>query len=194
MSENGSEKSEASRPLPIWESVSMHFDEILKEYLPVTGVDPQKVKRVASIGCGTFYEAALLTEKFTNAQVIGYERDPFYIGAAKKIPSFPQGVEIKEVDLAGDDTDLDGVFEVLIIRNPDIHRTENWKKVIGKCIRKLDPKGVIILTNNDQPEGKATLPLLVGLDIKVSEPNKNDWPEDAIMKTTDNYVIVAQKP
>lgn len=194
MSENSNSGTEKPILTPIWESVSQHYDEILTEYLPSTGIDPEKVKRVASIGCGTFFEAGVLTKRFPNAEVIGYEKDPNMVASVSKFPTFPKGVTVKEMDLVADDKDLDGEYDVLVLRNPDIARIQEWKKIISKCINKLTSRGVLITTNYEDFEGQDILPMLQGLEIRVNEHNKNPWADNAIMKTTDNYVIVAQKP
>ena len=192
MSESGIDAIEPPA-ISIWESVKLHFDAILENNLSLTTIDPLKVERVASIGCGTFFEASSLANSFPNAEVVGIDREGGVLRQARKFPTFPKGVIMMELDLSKPDTQLQGKFDVLVLRNPDIHRIDNWRQIMEKCRESMAKEGLIIVSNHTQEENEQTLPLLDGLDIKVNKANSS-WPENSPMKSTDNYVIFAQKP
>lgn len=134
----------------IWEEVSGRIFGTFEHYLPELSVDPNTVASVVSVGCGTFMESGGLQGLFPEARIVGYDQDtalPFQ----KRLHWVPEGVE-RKYGVVGEGVLGKGENDIVLVRNPDIHRPEGWKRALQEGMDSLNEKGVMVITTMTEDE------------------------------------------
>lgn len=165
----------------------------LEYYLPKTGIDTVGVQRVASIGCGMFFEARGLKEAFPNAQILGVDKDEELYGAVPTTRIVPEGVEMIFTELTGESSVLKkGQYDFIIARNPDIHRGSNWGEILKLCKASLKPGGFLMITLLTSDESKKAENLMKDFELLIKEENHALTVAEKREDLDDSYVIIVR--
>lgn len=188
------EEVESEKPLETWRTTSEYFEKALEHYLPLLEIDSEKVSRVASVGCGYFLEAQALKNVFNRAEIVGIDRNREALESITRHRVIPGDVEVKVMDLReSEDLISEKLYDIIIVRNPDIRLRDNWLQIFKKCRNNLCSQGILFVTTPTEFESERVREVMRGFEIKIAEENKRVIPKTAKTAFRDNYVVVAQK-
>ena len=146
------------------------FSALLKEHLPenlLEKVKENKSLKIISIACGKFIEAECLFDYFSPFEKLiklyGIEIDEELLNSAKK--RFLEGDKKNLVFLKCNDASKienyeewisDGLFDLIIIRHPEItFNTDIFMKIFSNCTKLLNKEGRIFITTHHENEKRA---------------------------------------
>ncbi len=120
-------------------------------------VGPDTPLRIAEVGCGSGYTAAMLAAGLPRAQVLGLDYNPAHIAEARSVAAAAglDNLRYQEADLAElSDADLDRLPEFDLVT---VHGVWSWvgdpvrEGVLRLLRRRLKPGGVALVTYNALP-------------------------------------------
>lgn len=182
--------------LNFWEITSDHFERTLRRVFEGTQIDPASVRKVASLGCGTFMEARGLRKFFLGAEIEGIDRDGLSFSTIRSKKIIPADVNLRNGDLTDRALLGNGQYDVLVVRNPDVYRKSNWKQVFSNMAASLKDGGIVVVTGMTDVETEQSRGLMegVGMSILIDEPNANAIPDEMKVPARDSYLVVGRKP
>lgn len=142
-----------------------------------------------------------------NVELIGIDNDKKAIGLANE--HIPKGYEENYKFIEGNATDLSkhkdipNDVDVVILRHQqmfkpnynkdDIVETELWENVFSEGLKKLNNKGVYIITSYTEEEHNQFLEFLDKQDCEIMSESENKFAEPLGAGGVDKYVIVIKK-
>jgi hypothetical protein len=87
-------------------------------------------------------------------------------------------------------------YDLMVVRNPDVHRTYGWEKIFKNSFKALRNNGGVIVTGLTEAEidNSANLLSVAGFKILSKGENPNAVPADKSIPNRDDYILVAKKP
>jgi len=184
------------------------FRETLEDYVPRTGFSTSGDLRILDVGCGFCLEADVLTSFFGEYFQLSDSQISF-IGLDSNKEKINRDKEVYQSDgyrfVCGDARKLDdvveGKFDVVVIRHPNIFGNEkSWKKIFKKSYKVMDPGGLLVSTCLSPMEWERveTCTTQAGYKIQVNEENVHGvyFSESKFLGgrfSHDGYVIMAVK-
>ncbi len=179
----------------LWRVTAAHFEPVLRQALGELDKDPATVVRVASLGYGMFTEVGALDKVFPSAEIEGIdvEEKGTLLQERGKIPA---RVSLRHQDLAEAETLGEDRYDLLVIRNPDIHRSYGWERIFKNSLRALKSAGGILVTGLTEREidESARLSGEAGFQIVFKGENANAVPREEHAPFADVFMLVAKKP
>lgn len=179
----------------MWDITAVYFEASLRKALNDLGKDPSTVGRVASLGYGMFFEAGALGEVFPNAKIEGFDKEA---GSKLLYASgvLPSNISLKLGDLTEPETLGKDQYDLLVARNPDVHRLRVWEKIFGNCFSAIKSGGALLVTGSSEVEINDSARLLdeARFHILSKGQNPNAIPADEPVVCRDRYLLVARKP
>ncbi len=162
--------------------IQQSFSLLLKEYLPKNLLEKAKENKslkIISIACGKFLEAECLFECFSSndnqIKLFGIEIDKDLFNSANE--RLFSGNKKDQISLkCGDATSpenyeewiKDGLFDLIIIRHPEItFNTDVFMKIFSNCKTLLLKEGFIFVTTHHENEKRAVEFLFKILDFNI---------------------------
>lgn len=178
----------------LWRVTAVHFEPVLRQALGELDKDPATVGRVASLGYGMFTEVGALDKVFPSAEIEGIDVDEkgTLLRERGKIPA---RVGLRHQDLVKTETLGEDRYDLLVIRNPDIHRSYGWKRIFKNSFRALKSTGGILVTGHTEREidESAKLSVEAGFQIVFKGENTNVVPREEHAPFGDVFMLVAKK-
>ncbi len=175
-----------------WASIKKDIRSIFDQYFVQTPLDPATVSSVVSVGCGDFLDAQVLSDFFPNANIVGYEGDPVQVRLAQRINSFPRQRVSIEQGYVGTGLLKPASADVIVVRNPDIHKETSWRLALQESIDALKSNGELIVTTLTEMEMDRVKRNIVGVKILVDEVHKKPG-ENLPSGVGDACVLIAEK-
>lgn len=155
-----------------WSNIRNEVKGIFDTYVSRTPLVPAAATSVVSVGCGDFVEAQVLSDFFPNAEIVGYDADPVRIKLAKRVNTFPMERVSVEQGIVGRGVLKPSSADVVVVRNPDVHKEYTWEKAFQESIAALKPDGELIVTTLSEMEMERVRRSISGTEILIDEVHK----------------------
>ncbi len=154
------------------------FSLLLDSYLPKELLNKDNLK-IISVACGKFIDAECLISYFAKhkkkIRLYGIEIDESLINNAKERllkDEKKDCIFLKQADATAlenyEEWLLDGVFDLVIVRHPEItFNTQVFMKIFSLCAAILDKDRFMLVTTHHESERKATKLLFEMLKVNV---------------------------
>lgn len=190
--------------------IQKSFLNLLKNYLPkdlIETVKKNKSLKILSIGCGRLREAKCLFEYFSDCEsfirLFGIDLDNEMLALTKndsEIIKRKNSVYLKHANASEkenyDEWLKDGVFDLIILRHPEItFNTDPFIKIFSLCSGLLAKHGYLFITTHfdNEKESIKLLLKLIKFNLLIEAENKNaaSFKKGQEQLFADKFVLVA---
>ena len=191
-------------------NIQQSFLNLLKNYLPkdlIETVKKNKSLKILSIGCGRLREAKCLFEYFSDCEsfmrLYGIDLDSEMLGLAKNDPEIikrKKSVYLKHANASEKENYAqwlkDGVFDLIILRHPEItFNTDPFIKIFSLCPGLLAKHGYLFITThfeNEKESIKLLLKLIkLNLLLEAEKKNAASFQKGQEQLFSDKFALVA---
>lgn len=122
----------------------------LKDYFPQ---EPRK-KMIAILGAGVAIEAVSFTSYFTandfeKPHIVAFDQDAFSMEVTERLVPKDLDFKYRKANIVKDETFDDEQYDMIIVRNPNVHASESdWKKIFSNGFKHLKQGGVFLATTD----------------------------------------------